>query len=258
MVVIRTLGAAMRSVRRSPRFAASAVAVLALAIGANTAIFSVMEGVLFRPLPYRDSARLVELWKSVPERNIDWDWTSYPTIRDWQAQSTVFEQIAAVLHPEGSLMTLHGRDGSEKLQTSMVSANFFQVLGVAPLLGTTFSPTDNTGDPVVLSYGFWQQRFGGEPQALGRTLRLDDRVATIVGVMPPDFQFPNKQAQLWTLINRDSRWPDFLTIRFADAFSGLARLKPGVSMEQVRAEMNAIAARLSERYHETDAGLGSR
>jgi len=136
------------------------------------------------------------------------------------------------------------------------------MLGVAPLVGRTFSGDESQrGDnPVVLSYGFWQRPFGSNEAVLGRTLRLDNQSATIIGVMPPSFQFPDKTAQLWMLLTADSRWPLFQLQRFriADAFCALGRLKPGVSIEQARAEMSIISERLARQYPATDAGLGVR
>jgi len=139
---------AMRVLGRSPGFTITAVLVLALAMGANTAIFSVIEAVLLRPLPYHDSQRLSMLWKTVPSRNIEWDWTSYPTIRDWREQSHAFEDLAVLLRPEGSQVTLSNEAseaGPEKIQGTKVTANFFGVLGVAPLLGRTFSREESQG-----------------------------------------------------------------------------------------------------------------
>ncbi|HEV8039594.1 MAG TPA: ABC transporter permease, partial [Bryobacteraceae bacterium] len=246
---------AMRVLGRSPGFTITAVLILALAMGANTAIFSVIEAVLLDPLPYHDSERLCVLWKTVPARNIAWDWTSYPTIRDWREQSHAFQDLAVVLRPEASQVML----GSDKIQGSKVSANFFEVLGVAPLLGRTFS-RDVGGNHVVLSYSFWQRRFGRDKAIIGRPLQLDDQSATIIGVMPPSFQFPDKTVQLWLPLSTDSRWPLFQRpqFRIADAFCALGRLKPGISIEQARVEMSMIAGRLGRQYPATDAGLGVR
>ncbi|MBY0502745.1 MAG: ABC transporter permease [Bryobacteraceae bacterium] len=251
-----------RVLRRSPGFSVAAILVLSLAIGANTAMFSVIEGVLLRPLPYKDADRLCVLWKSIPQRNIEWDWTSALTVRDWRDQSKVFEDVALVLRPEGSKVTMPGDSGLEKVQGSIVSGNFFEVLGVRPLLGRTFSALEaERGDNViVLSHGLWQQRFGADNAVLGRTVRIDDRSAAIIGVMPPSFEFPDKDAQLWLLLTADPRWPTFQMPRFriADAFCGLGRLKPGRSVAQARAEMTTVAARLAQQYPATDQGLGVR
>jgi putative ABC transport system permease protein len=249
-----------RMLIKSPGFTFVAALTLALGIGANTAIFSVIEAVMLRPLPYQDSDRLCMLWKSVPARNIEWDWTSYPTIRDWREQSKSFEEMAAILRPDGSEVTLQSDAGTEKIQGSKVSGNFFETLGVRPLLGRTFTDDEarRGDDVIVLSYSFWQRRFGGDNAALGRALMIDNRSATVIGVMPPSFQFPDKNAQLWLLISADQRWATFQKIRLADGFGALARLKPGVSIEEARAEMNAVAGRLAQQYPATDANLGTR
>jgi putative ABC transport system permease protein len=250
----------VRMLVKRPGFALVAVFVLALALGANTAIFSVIEGVLLRPLPYRDADRLCVLWKSVPARNIEWDWTSYPTIRDWIEQSHTFEEMAVMMRPEASEVSLQTNDGPEKIQGSKVSGNFFEMLGVAPLLGRAFSTEEarQGADVGVLSYGFWQQRFGADPAVIGRTLPLDDRSVTIIGVMPGEFQFPNDRAQLWLLVTADHRWTKFQEIRLADAFCALGRLKSGVSLAAARTEMEAIAARLAREQAATDANLSVR
>jgi putative ABC transport system permease protein len=249
-----------RMLIKSPGFTFVAALTLALGIGANTAIFSVIEGVMLRPLPYQDSDRLCMLWKSAPARNIEWDWTSYSVIRDWREQSKSFEDMAVILRPDGSEVILQSDAGPERIQGSKVSGNFFGMLGVRPLLGRTFTDDEaqRGDDVVVLSYGFWQRRFGGDGAVLGRMLQLDNRSSTIIGVMPANFQFPDKNAQLWLLISADHRWTKFQEIRLADAFSALARLKPGVSIEVARAEMNAVAGRLAVQYPETDANLGIR
>jgi predicted permease len=257
---VQDLRYGLRMLRRSPGLAFIAALTLALGIGANTAIFSVIEAVMLRPLPYQNSERLCMLWKSVPARNIEWDWTSYPTIQDWREQSRSFEDMAAILLPSGSEVTLQSDAGPERIQGAKVSGNFFEMLGVKPLLGRTFSDDEarRGGDVVVLSYGFWQRRFGADSTVVGRTLHLDNRSFMVIGVMPPNFQFPDKNAQLWLLLSGDHRWAGIQKIRLADAFSALARLKPGVSIEEARAEMNVIAGRLAQQYPATDSNLGIR
>jgi putative ABC transport system permease protein len=249
---------AFRRLRRSPGFTATVLLILALGIGANTAIFSVIEGVLLRPLPYGNPERLCVLWKSIPQKNIEWDWTSAPTIHDWREQSDVFEDVAMVLRPEGSKVTLRSDVGSEEIQGSMVSGNFFDVLRVRPLLGRTFSSSEaQRGENVaVISYGMWKGRFGATNAILGRSIQLNNRCVSVIGVMPPDFQYPNKQAELWMLITSDPRWPAFQRFRIADAFSGLGRLKPGRSIAEARAEMKAVSAKLAQQNPSTDRGLG--
>ncbi|HEV2273946.1 MAG TPA: ABC transporter permease, partial [Acidobacteriaceae bacterium] len=251
------LSYAARCLRRSPGFSIAVIFVLSLAIGANTAIFSVIEGVLLRPLPYGNPEQLCVLWKSIPQKNIEWDWTSALTVRDWGEQSEVFEDVATVLRPEGSKVTLRTDSGSEEIQGSIVSGNFFDLLSVQPLLGRTFSPSEaQRGKNVaVLSYGMWKRRFGGTRAILGKSIPIDNRSVSIIGVMPPDFQYPNKQAELWMLLTADPRWPLFQKFRIADAFNGLARLKPGRSIEQARAEMKVVSSKLAKQYPATDKGL---
>lgn len=246
-----------RCLRRSPGFSIAAIFVLSLAIGANTAIFSVVEGVLLRPLPYGNPEQLCVLWKSIPQKNIEWDWTSALTIRDWREQTEVFEDVATVLRPEGSKVTLRTDSGSEEIQGSIVSGNFFDLLSVRPLLGRTFSPSEaQRGENVaVLSYGMWKRRFAGTRAILGKSIPIDNRSVSIIGVMPPDFQYPNKQAELWMLLTADPRWPMFQKFRIADAFNGLARLKPGRSIEEARAEMKVVSSKLAKQYPATDTGL---
>ena len=227
-----------RCLRRSPGFSISTILVLSLAIGANTAIFSVIEGVLLRPLPYSNPERLCVLWKSIPQKNIEWDWTSALTIRDWREQAEVFEDLATVLRPEASKVAMRGSSGFEEIQASIVSGNFFDLLRARPLLGRTFSPSEaQRGENVaVLSYGMWKGRFGGASTILGRSIQLNNRSVSIIGVMPSDFQYPNKQAELWLLLASDPRWPAFQRFRIADAFNGLARLEPGRSISEARSD----------------------
>ncbi len=255
------LGYGARSLSRSPGYSIAAILILAIAIGANTAVFSIVEGVLLRPLPYTEPQQLCVLWKSVPQRNIEWDWTSSLTIDDWRMQSTLFQDMATVLRPDGSVVTLKGDDAvPEKMQGSIVSGNFFSVIGVRPILGQTFSTEAKNawGNVVILSHSFWQQRFGGSKSILGKTLEIDGRSMQIIGVMPAAFQFPDKNAKLWLQLEADPRWPAFQKHRVADAFLALGRLKPDATIPLARAEMNGIAARLGEQYRATDKGLGIR
>ena len=200
------------------------------------------------------------VWKSVPAKNLDWDWMGYPGIQNWREQNHVFADIAAVARPEAAVVTLTGGPQPERIQSAKVEGNLFSVLGAAPLLGRTFSLREaQRGESVaIVSYGFWQRHFGGSHDILGRRLDLDHQSCTIIGVMNPSFQFPNKDTQLWLLISADARWPKFRQFRYADAFTAIARLKPGVSLTQARAEMKAITEGLAIQYPDTDAGLGVR
>src|SRR3989454_12793067 len=167
----------IRTLLKSPGFTAVAVLTLALGIGANTAIFSVINTVLLRILPYRDPDRLAILWKTVPKKNIQEDWTSYPAFKDWRDQNKVFEDIALVFRPEAAQVVLTGNDWPERIQGAKVSANFFSIMGVPPSLGRSFSPDEGErGDQVVvLSYGFWQRQLGSSTDALGNTIEIDGK-----------------------------------------------------------------------------------
>jgi putative ABC transport system permease protein len=249
---------ALRSLRRSPGFTIIALLTLTLGIGATTAIFSVIDAVLLNPLPYEDSNRLAILWKSVLKKDIQTDWTSYPTLKDWRDQNSVFEDIALVFRPEAARVTVTSVVPPERIQAAKVSSNLFSLLGVIPVLGRMFSPQEGErGDPVVvLSQAFWRVWFGASADVIGKNLEIDGRSFSVIGVMPASFQFPSKDAQLWMLNTADSRWPQFKTIRLADAFFGVGRLKRGVTFPEAQAAMSVIAHRLEQDHPDTDAGLG--
>ena len=251
---------AIRMLLKSPGFTLVAVLTLALGIGANTAIFSGVNAVLLRTLPYKDPDRLALLWKTVPKKNIQEDWTSYPAFKDWKDQNSAFEDMALVFRPEAARVVLTRNDRLERIQGAKVSANFFSVMGVSPILGRWFShDEEERGDQVVvLSHGFWQRQFGTSVNAVGKTMEIDGKNAKIIGVMPASFQFPSKEAQLWLLGTADPRWSMFARIRLADAFCGVGRLKANFSPAQAQAEMNTIAGRLEQWYPDTAAGLGIR
>jgi putative ABC transport system permease protein len=251
-----------RSLLRTPGFAVTAVVVLALAIGANSALFSVIEAVLLRPLPYRDSQRLAVLWKTVPSKHIEWDWSSGPIVQDWRERNSTFQDLAIFLRPEASLVTWSTNNGPEKIQAGKTWGSFFELLGVQPVLGRFFSREESRrGDTLaILSHRFWQRRFGEDKGILGKTLSLDGSSFTIIGVMPPEFQLPDQNTALWLPLASDVRWALWQQQRFriADAFSALARLKPGFSIAQARADMNTVSQGLAREHPETDAGLSVR
>jgi predicted permease len=248
----------VRMLLKHPGFTSVALMTLALGIGANTAIFSVINAVLLRPLPYRDPDRLVTLWKAIPNKDIQEDWTSYPAFKDWGDQNHVFEDMALVFRPEAAEVVLTGTEEPRRMQAAKVSANFFPLLGVQPALGRGFSMEEGErGDPVVvLSQGFWQRHFGSSPDAIGKGLEIDGRNTLVVGIMPLRFQFPSKDTEVWLLNTADPRWPRFAVTRLADAFFGIGRLKPGITLGQAQAEMSTIARRLGQQYPDTDSGLG--
>jgi len=244
-----------RALLKTPGFSFIAIMTLALGIGANTAIFSVINGVLLKPLPYQEPERLVMLWESCPNKGMNQEMVTPPDLADWQAQQHVFEQLAS--WTGDSELNLVQSEGSEKIRASYVSSNLFSTLGVSPLKGRAFLPEEDQkeGNRVaVISYEFWQQRFGGNENALGQSITFNTsgkRDYTIVGVMPRGFQFPGKsQVWLpagWNGLPLDRRYGHWLTV--------LARLKNGVTLAQARAEMNALQARIEAQYASYNVGL---
>jgi predicted permease len=251
-----------RSLLRTPGFAGTTVVVLALAIGANSTLFSVMEAVLFRPLPYRDPQRLAVVWKTVPSKQIEWDWSSGPIIQDWRERNHTLEDVAIFLRPEASQVIWTTRDGPERIQAAKTSGNFFDLLGVQPMLGRAVSSQEaQRGDAfAIVSHGFWQRRFAADKDVLGKSLALDGRSFTIIGVMPPQFQFPDRSTELWLPLASDPRWALWRQQKFriADAFGALARLKPGSSLTEARADMTMLSQALAREHPATDTGLSVR
>lgn len=243
------------------------ILTLALGIGITSAIFSVVYGVLLKSSPYVRPDRLCLVWKSVPRKNLDRDWTSYPTYEDWKRDAKGFGDLAAFLRPDGSIVNLTGTDNVEQIQSAKVSANFFSVLGTPAILGRTFTASEVTGNPnlAVVSYRFWQQHLSSAHDSLGRELEIDGASFQVIGVMPPDFAFPAKESQawipaketqLWLPINSDPRWTAFQKIRLADAFGVVARLRENATSGQAQGEMSAIAGQLGREHPDTDRFLG--
>jgi predicted permease len=227
----------VRILRRSPGFTAVAVITLGLGIGANTAIFSIVNAVLLRPLPYPDPGRLVMVWSTRYS-------VSFPDFEDWRSQATSFEGLAALTAQQ---TTLSANDHAETIKGIQVTAGFFELLGASPQLGRTFSKEDSeAGAPKVAMIGdhFWKSGQGGDPSVLGRTIRINEETYTVVGVLPAGFQFNQfgGPEQVCTPLIRDpDRGHGYLTV--------LGRLKQGVAIPQAQAEMDAITRRLIEQYH---------
>ena len=243
---------AFRQLLKNPGFTAVAVLTLALGIGANTAIFSVINGVMLKPLPYPEPERLVTLWERSPQRGIEQERVSGPNYLDWREQNTVFSETAVSPGWDGvENFNLVLRDTTAKVRASYTSASLFTTLGTKPLLGRAFLAEEDRkeGNRVaVLGYGLWQQHFGGDSNVIGRTLTVDTygrREYTIVGVMPPGFGVPGR-CELWLPlgwmgVRLDER-------RSAHWHNAIARLKPGVTLAQARSELNAIQARIKQAY----------
>ncbi len=251
-VLIQDLRYGLRTLARNPGFAVTAVIALALGIGANTAIFSVVNGVLLRPLPYRDPSRLMRLSESSPDFSTMS--VANPNFVDWRDQNRSFASLSAFRWNDYDLT---GGGQPEHLSGKMVSADFFRVLGIHPVLGRDFDRrTDRLGaSPVVLiGGGLWSRRFGASPAVLGRQLILNGRSYTVVGVVPTSFQLEGN-ADVYTSLEQ---W-DELMARSREMHPGMyvvGRLKPGVTQSQAQAEMTAIAARLAEAYPKSNAKHG--
>jgi putative ABC transport system permease protein len=238
----------VRTLRKTPGFTAVAILTLALGIGANSAIFSVVNTVLLRPMPYKQADRLVTIWGENKPRRIDFDLASSLDYQDWRSQSHSFESMGAATDV---MYTLTGAGEPAGVIAYEFSPDFFDVLGVPAQLGRTFAhDEDQTGkDQVaVLSHRLWMTRFGGDPTAVGRNITLDGKAYTIVGVMPPSFQYPSR-TELWTPLTAP---PDYVKDRGLRWFRVMARLKPGVTLERAQMEMKTIAARLQHEYPGTN------
>lgn len=237
----------VRSARRAPGFTCAVIAVAGLGVASATAVFSLADHVLLRALPFPEPEALVKLWQKTPQyARMDVSPANY---RDWKSMSRSFASMAAY---RSVPVNLSGLGEPERLTGAAVSAGLFGVMGVATHLGRTFSDEeDTTGAPgtVILSHGFWLMRFGGDPTVIGRHVRLDDEPFTIIGVMPPEFRYPQRNVQVWTAMR-------FREDDFADrgnCFLGVvARLKPGVRVEQARGEMQVVANRLSRAHPDVD------
>ena len=242
---------AFRQLLKNPGFTAVAVLTLALGIGANTAIFSVINEVLLKPLPYPQPDRLVTLWERTAERGIEQERVSGPNYLDWRAQNSVFSEMAVSPGWDSSDFKLVLSDATVKVHGMHASSSLFTTLGGAPLLGRTFFPEEDRkeGNRVaVLGYGLWQRYFGGDPNILGQSITVDKygrHDYTIVGVMPPDYGSPG-ECELWLPIGWMGLPLD--DHRSAHLHNVFARLKPGVTLAQARAQMNTIQSRLKRRY----------
>jgi predicted permease len=244
----------LRTLRKSPGFTAVAALTLALGIGANTAIFSVVNAVLLRPYPYKDEDRLVCLWETrlpeVPGFN-----PSPANFLDWQKQNTVFEQLEAVNVRDFNLI---GGANPERIRGMVITHGLFSMLGVRPQIGRDFFPDEDQpghSNVAILSHELWQRRFGGDPSILNQSLLLDDQQFTVIGVMPPSRGLRWRDTDIWAPIAFTAAQ---VQNRRGDVLNVLGRLKPEVTLEQARSEMSLIADRLANRYPDTNAGWNVR
>lgn len=242
---LRDMRYGVRQLIKTPGFTIIAILTIALGIGSTSAIFSIVNGVLLRPLPYPDPDTIVRVYEVVP---IYGRFTVAPaTFLDWRQQNGVFEHIAAY-NPGSS--TLTGSGGPERVPSAFVSPNLFDLLKISPALGRTFRKEEETpgkNNVVILSHGMWQRRFGGSPSVLDQTIMIDGRPNTIIGVMPAGFYFPARTMELWMPLTVNTANAP----RGAHFLSVIARTKPGVPLEQAATEMRTISERLAQQYPES-------
>src|SRR5712692_9122684 len=252
----------IRSLLKHPGFTAIAVITLAVGIGANTAIFSVINAVLLRPLPYREPDRLVTIWEESPERGMYQMPVSFANLRDWVDQNHTFEQISAYTFTN---LNLSGTGEPARLGAVRSSANLFSLVGAAPLLGRTFLPEEDkqgANRVVILGHALWQSRFGSDRGIVGKSLTLNNQSYTVVGVMSSKFQFPVGFGYMGKVLNEpiDLYVPIAATSKEAGrgnySFFAIGRLKPGVPIDQARAEMTTIERRLEQQYPDGNTGIG--
>jgi putative ABC transport system permease protein len=251
--LLRDIRYGVRSLFKRPGFTLIAVLTLALGIGANAAIFSVVNAVLLRPLPYRAADRIVTLWQNNVKAGVSRNDVSPANFLDWREQSRSFETMAGI-EPFG--FSLIGNGEPERFGAWLVTSGFFETLGATARLGRTFTTEDyqpGNSNVVVISYGLWQRRFGGDQNLVGQKLTLNGQPYTVVGVMSAEFQFPPDR-DIWAprVLRENDR-----QLRGPTYWNVVARLKPGVTVAQAQEEMSAIAGRLAQQYAETNGGMGA-
>jgi len=241
----------VRMLAKSPGVTAAAVVTLALGIGANTSLFSVVHAVLLRPLPFTEPDRLALLWGSMPQQGREQLQFSLPNVNDIRSQNQVFEGIAVIIPGR---VSLSAPDEPEQLQSALVSSNFFSVFRVKPIIGRGFRPEEDEPDTpriAVISHSLWKRRFNADPDLVGRTISLDSRSYELIGVLPPEFRFISfpKPTDVWIPVGLD-HFRDRRYARAVHSVGVIARLKPGVTLAQAQAEMNVIAGRLEQQFPE--------
>ena len=252
--LLQDLRFGIRVLLKNPGFTIVAIIALALGIGANTAIFSVVNTVLLRPLPYKNPERLVMVWEENSKQGFPRDTPAAANYIDWRDQNHVFEGMAAMTEIS---FNLTGTGEPERIDGQRVSGTLFQLLGVEPQLGRAFLPEeDRTGANrvVILSHGLWERRFGSDPTIIGRPINLDGQSFTVVGVMRRGFQFPSRTDQLWVPIAFSAKEAGQRGNHYLEV---IARMKPGISLEQAQAEMTTIATRLQQQYPQTNTSIGA-
>jgi putative ABC transport system permease protein len=239
---------------RSPGFTLVAVLALALGIGANTAIFSLVDAVLLRPLPFRDPARLAVVWEEASFVGFPRNTPAVANFVDWKKRNHVFEDMAAI---DYRTFNLTGTGEPDQIAACAVTANLFPMLGVQPVLGRSFTPADDTPNAnsvAVISHGLWKRRFGGDPGLVGKTILLNGAKFNVAGIMPAAFHFPERRIDVWVPI---AFTPQQLTVRTAHYLTVFARLKRGVSWRQAQSDMRQVAEQIARDYPREAARIGA-
>ena len=247
---------ALRTLAKNPAFTSIAIVAIALGIGANTVIFSAVNAVLLRPLPFKNPEQLVMVWENAAHLGFPKDTPSPANFLDWQKQAGSFSGMAAMVERS---FNLTGVGEPERLDARRVSANLFELLGVPALIGRTFVPDDDKPGThvVVLSYSLWQRRFGSDPSVIGRAITLNGESYTVIGVMPRSVQLPSSgtwKDQVWVPISFPA---DEAASRGSHFLEVIARMKPGITLKQAQTEMDTIAARLAQQYPDHNKRRGA-
>src|SRR5688572_18173218 len=249
-MLLQDLKYAGRTLLKTPAFALIAISCLALGIGVNATIFSVVDGVLLQPYPYPDAERIIVLNSSNLAARTGRTFVSYPDFRDWRDENTTLATLAAL--QRRSFTIADGRTDAERFSGGAVTWTLFGLLGTPPAIGRDFGPGDDKpgAEPVVLiSDDLWRNRYNADPSIAGRAIQVNGRPHTVIGVMPPKFMFPETQ-RLWVPIS--AYIPEFT--RSARALEVFARLKPGASLEQASTDVRAISGRLAATYPKENEG----
>src|SRR4030095_12956864 len=251
----------VRMLAKNRIFTLVALLTLALGIGANTAIFSVVNAIVFRPLPYASPNQLVGVWTRDLQKPGSQSPTSFPNFRDWQQQSQSLSGFTAYAF---NRFHVSGNEGPDETRGVFATTNFFDVMGVTPALGRALQPSDERQYVVVLGDTLWRRRFNADPNVLGKTISLNSETFTIVGVMPQSFRFPTPDIEVWSSLapvyslaaGPKSTIGDWINNRSLRGYRVVGRVKDGITVNQAQAEMDTISERLAKDYPDSFGGLG--
>ncbi|MCB1034789.1 MAG: ABC transporter permease, partial [Acidobacteria bacterium] len=244
----------LRLLSRQPGFAAASIVILALGLGGTTALFTVVNGVVLRPLPFEDPDKLVMIWESNLSQGQPKNEASMANFLDWRAQSEAFSSIGGYGYSSANL-TGEGEGIPERVSSATVTADLFPTLGIAPSIGRSFTPEEETDGSrvVILSHRLWQRRYGGNSSVLVHPITINGTAHQVVGVMPPKFRFPNAEVELWFPFDMTPERAGDRQFRYLDV---LGRLKSGISLETAQQQMSGLARRLEEAYPDANSGWG--